>query len=203
MAEWAPPGWKFIDMVDKWAQLGFVVAKTVANKVEYVEDEDERSPQTDTAHRLNARSSFSAAARRARRRPSRWRAPGVPSWSSRSRITSSRASARRCRPLPGRCSWGWQCGSLSLQPGICLRPASFRSGAKMSCTRLTLSSIPTGKAGISIASDSIECWLKRRGKPGRVSIAAHRSLRACRSLAIVGRSRSHPADGSINSARRS
>jgi hypothetical protein len=38
-AEWAPRDWKFIDMVEKWAQLGFVVAKTVANKVEYVEDE--------------------------------------------------------------------------------------------------------------------------------------------------------------------
>ena len=64
-------------MVEKWAQLGFVVAKTVGNKVEFVEDERSLKP-----HHLglNAMSSFSAAARRARRRPSRWRAPGVPSW---------------------------------------------------------------------------------------------------------------------------
>jgi len=38
-AEWVPEGWEHIDMVEKWSQLGFVVAKTVANKVEYVEDE--------------------------------------------------------------------------------------------------------------------------------------------------------------------
>jgi hypothetical protein len=38
-AEWAPPEWEHIDMVEKWSQLGFVVAKTVANTVEYVEDE--------------------------------------------------------------------------------------------------------------------------------------------------------------------
>jgi L-Lysine epsilon oxidase N-terminal/L-lysine epsilon oxidase C-terminal domain len=38
-AEWAPTDWKHIDMVEKWSQLGFVVAKTVANEVEYVEDE--------------------------------------------------------------------------------------------------------------------------------------------------------------------
>jgi hypothetical protein len=38
-AKWVPPNWKYIDMVNKWSQLGFVVAKTVDNKVEYVEDE--------------------------------------------------------------------------------------------------------------------------------------------------------------------
>jgi hypothetical protein len=39
-AEWVPADWEtFIGMVEKWSQLGFVVAKTVANKVEYVEDE--------------------------------------------------------------------------------------------------------------------------------------------------------------------
>lgn len=38
-AEWVPEGWEHLDMVEKWSQLGFVVAKTVANKVEYVEDE--------------------------------------------------------------------------------------------------------------------------------------------------------------------
>ncbi len=30
-AEWVPSDWKHLDMVDKWAQLGFVVAKTVGN----------------------------------------------------------------------------------------------------------------------------------------------------------------------------
>ena len=100
-------------MVDNWSKLGFVVAKTVENKVEFVEDERPRLHLP----RLNAMSSFSAAARRARRRPSRWRAPDVPSWSSRSRITSRRASARRCRPLPGRSLCGWQCGSRSSAAG--------------------------------------------------------------------------------------
>jgi hypothetical protein len=38
-AKWAPPDWQHIDMVNKWAQLGFVVAKTVGDTVEYVEDE--------------------------------------------------------------------------------------------------------------------------------------------------------------------
>ena len=44
-APWAPPEWNkegrepHRDMVNKWSQLGFVVAKTVADKVEYVEDE--------------------------------------------------------------------------------------------------------------------------------------------------------------------
>jgi hypothetical protein len=39
-AEWVPEDWeRWIGMVDNWAQLGFVVAKTVGNKVEYVEDE--------------------------------------------------------------------------------------------------------------------------------------------------------------------
>jgi hypothetical protein len=33
------PRWTRDNMVESWAQLGFVVAKTVANKVEYVEDE--------------------------------------------------------------------------------------------------------------------------------------------------------------------
>jgi hypothetical protein len=43
-AEWAPSDWEFKDMVDKWAQLRFVVAKEVENKVEYVEEvEDEQS----------------------------------------------------------------------------------------------------------------------------------------------------------------
>ena len=32
-------GWNGLDMVDKWSQLGFVVAKMVAGKVQYVEDE--------------------------------------------------------------------------------------------------------------------------------------------------------------------
>jgi hypothetical protein len=40
-AKWAPD-WEKQDMVDQWSKLGFVVAKTVANKVEFVEDE--RSP---------------------------------------------------------------------------------------------------------------------------------------------------------------
>jgi len=43
-AEWAPKSWEFIDMVEKWAQLGFVVAKTVGDKVEYVEDERSLTP---------------------------------------------------------------------------------------------------------------------------------------------------------------
>jgi L-Lysine epsilon oxidase N-terminal/L-lysine epsilon oxidase C-terminal domain len=38
-AKWVPPDWKHIDMVNKWSQLGFVVAKTVEGNVEYVEDE--------------------------------------------------------------------------------------------------------------------------------------------------------------------
>src|SRR5262249_17024683 len=41
-ANWTPDGWDLIDMVKNWSKLGFVVAKTVANKVELVEDE--RSP---------------------------------------------------------------------------------------------------------------------------------------------------------------
>jgi len=42
-AAWAPPGWVHKDMVEKWSQLGFVVEKKTAGKVEYVEDE--RSPK--------------------------------------------------------------------------------------------------------------------------------------------------------------
>jgi hypothetical protein len=38
-AEWVPADWEYVDMVEKWSQLGFVVPKTVANKVQYVEDE--------------------------------------------------------------------------------------------------------------------------------------------------------------------
>jgi hypothetical protein len=38
-AEWVPPDWEHIDMVKKWSQLGFVVPKTVEDKVEYVEEE--------------------------------------------------------------------------------------------------------------------------------------------------------------------
>lgn len=38
-APWAPTDWEEIDMLKHWSQLGFVVAKTVANGVEYVEDE--------------------------------------------------------------------------------------------------------------------------------------------------------------------
>jgi hypothetical protein len=55
-AEWVPPAWNakgrppHQDMVDKWAQLGFVVAKAVDNPtaseeaVEYVEDERSVEP---------------------------------------------------------------------------------------------------------------------------------------------------------------
>lgn len=39
-AKWVPPDWeRYRGMVDNWAQLGFVVAKTIGNQVEYVEDE--------------------------------------------------------------------------------------------------------------------------------------------------------------------
>ena len=41
-ANWTPDDWELIDMVKNWSKLGFVVAKTVANNVEFVEDE--RSP---------------------------------------------------------------------------------------------------------------------------------------------------------------
>ena len=37
-ASWTPD-WKHMDMVKNWSHLGFVVAKTVAGKVQYVEDE--------------------------------------------------------------------------------------------------------------------------------------------------------------------
>jgi hypothetical protein len=40
--KWTPKDWDLIDMINNWSKLGFVVAKTVANKVEFVEDE--RSP---------------------------------------------------------------------------------------------------------------------------------------------------------------
>jgi hypothetical protein len=43
-AEWVPFDWNPLDMVEKWSQLGFVVAKTVANTVEYVEDERSVKP---------------------------------------------------------------------------------------------------------------------------------------------------------------
>ena len=38
-AGWAPPEWDHADMAEKWAQLGFVVAKTVGGGVQNVEDE--------------------------------------------------------------------------------------------------------------------------------------------------------------------
>ena len=37
-APWTPD-WEHQDMVDRWAQLGFVVPVKVGNKIEYVEDE--------------------------------------------------------------------------------------------------------------------------------------------------------------------
>jgi hypothetical protein len=43
-AEWRPPDWDHLDMVEKWSQLGFVVARTVGNTVEYVEDERSVAP---------------------------------------------------------------------------------------------------------------------------------------------------------------
>lgn len=41
--EWVPNEWEELDMVEKWTQLGFVIEKKLAGKVQYVEDE--RSPQ--------------------------------------------------------------------------------------------------------------------------------------------------------------
>jgi len=38
-AEWAPPEWKHADMVAHWSKLGFVVPRTVEDRVQYVEDE--------------------------------------------------------------------------------------------------------------------------------------------------------------------
>ena len=38
-ADWTPDGWEHIDMVKNWMRLGFVVPKTVAGKVQFVEDE--------------------------------------------------------------------------------------------------------------------------------------------------------------------
>lgn len=38
-ANWTPDHWKLTDMVKNWSKLGFVVEKTVANKVAFVEDE--------------------------------------------------------------------------------------------------------------------------------------------------------------------
>jgi hypothetical protein len=43
-AAWVPPAWEHLDMVEKWSQLGFVVAKTVADTVEYIEDERSLTP---------------------------------------------------------------------------------------------------------------------------------------------------------------
>jgi hypothetical protein len=37
-APWTPD-WNHQNMVDRWAELGFVVPKKVGNKIEYVEDE--------------------------------------------------------------------------------------------------------------------------------------------------------------------
>ena len=39
---WTPDDWDLIDMVKNWSKLGFVVEKTVANKVEVLEDERSR-----------------------------------------------------------------------------------------------------------------------------------------------------------------
>ena len=41
-ASWEPDDWDLIDMVKNWSKLGFVVEKTVANKVELLEDERSR-----------------------------------------------------------------------------------------------------------------------------------------------------------------
>ena len=46
-AEWTPK-WDFGDMVAKWAQLGFVVARKVGDNVEYVEDERFLDPPAPT-----------------------------------------------------------------------------------------------------------------------------------------------------------
>ena len=40
--EWVPSQWRELDMVNNWSQLGFVIEKKTADKVQYVEDE--RSP---------------------------------------------------------------------------------------------------------------------------------------------------------------
>jgi hypothetical protein len=39
LAKWAPDNWEYIDMVKNWSKLGFVVETTVANKIDFVEDE--------------------------------------------------------------------------------------------------------------------------------------------------------------------
>jgi hypothetical protein len=47
-ATWVPEAWEHEHMVEKWAQLGFVVAKTAANRVEFVEDERTLKPTPPT-----------------------------------------------------------------------------------------------------------------------------------------------------------
>jgi hypothetical protein len=49
LEDWAPRSWKRRDMVKKWMRLGFVVQKTVAGKVQYVEDERQEPVSPPTA----------------------------------------------------------------------------------------------------------------------------------------------------------
>jgi hypothetical protein len=46
--EWMPPDWTRKDMVENWMQLGFVVPKAIASKVQYVVDETLLQPQSPT-----------------------------------------------------------------------------------------------------------------------------------------------------------
>ena len=43
-ADWTPPEWEHKQMVEGWAQLGFIIARKVGKKVEYVEDERSLKP---------------------------------------------------------------------------------------------------------------------------------------------------------------
>ena len=131
--------------------------------------------------------------RRSRRRPGR-RGGGHHAGARRAfgrgdREVALRASARigetlppAARPLLARLAV-WEPIPCRRASAFARRP--FGRGARTSCTRLTSSSIPTGKAGISIGSDSIRCWLSAARQAG-AHLCCGAQVTSCLPLAVGG-----------------
>ena len=192
------------EMVDKWAQLGFVIEKKTADKVAFVEDErflEQAPPPPECDVAVLGGGPAGAAAAITLARTGRSVVVIEKSHYEQSRIGETLVPA--ARPLLVRLAV-WEpflaAGHLP-SPGV----LSVWGEDELYETHSIFNAYGQGW---HLDRQRFDTMLAQAAeKPGRVSIAAHRSLRPCRSLAIVGRSRScpvsHPPGGSIDSARSS